>query len=328
MNSNTKSTITLQQINEIFSYHFPTSEITSIDELTEGLFNRAYVIHGTNELLNGVVIKFGTQPGISVLTNEIDIMHTEIAVYELLKSTTIPIPRVYVSDTSKSIINCDYLILEKLNGTTWKSIKDNLDETTKESLLYELGYMTATFHSIKGAYFGYINRPNQIKHQAWSAAFLAIVKDALNDSKSFDFELPLENINNAISKHLHLLDEIVEPCLVNNDLYGNIILSRDSKDIVGVVDFERCYYADPYVDFISSSMLFEDVETANSFKRGYESFTGKPLLITENDRIRMNLYRLHKALIQYNESHRYEEEFKLQVQTYMRMKIYKYLDSL
>lgn len=326
--SKTKSTVKRQQINEIFSYHFPASEISYIEELTEGLFNRAYAIYGTNELINGVVIKIGTQPGTKVLTNEINIMHTEISVYSLLKNLTIPIPKVYVSDTSKTIINCDYIIMERINGITWKSIKNNLDETTKESLLYELGHLTASFHSIKGNYFGYINRPHQINHLTWSSAFSMIVNDAINDSKYFGFELPLNSIKNAINKHLHLLDEIVEPSLVNNDLYGNIILSKDSRKIVGVVDFERCYFADPFVDFISSSMLFEDVETAYSFKRGYESFTEQPLLITENDSIRMNLYRLLKALIQYNESHRYEEEFKIQIQTYMRMKIHKYLDLL
>lgn len=255
-------------------------------------------------------------------------MLTEIAVYELLKNTSIPIPKIHFFDTSKDIVNCDYIIMEKLKGTTWKSINNDLEEHTKESLLYKLGFMTATFHSIKGTYFGYINRPNQTEYQTWSAAFSTMVRNAINDSKSFGFQLPLENIKSTIYKHLHLLDEIDMPSLVNNDLYGNIILSKETQEVVGVVDFERCYYADTFVDFISSSMLFEDVETAHSFKCGYESFTGKPLLITENDRTRMNLYRLLKALIQYNESHRYLEEFKLQVQKYMRMKIHKYLESL
>lgn len=171
MTSNTKSTISIDQIQDIFRHRFPDCEIISIDELTEGLFNRAYAIICTKEFMNGVVVKFGTQPGITVLTNEIVIMLTEIAVYELLKSTTIPIPKVYVSDTSKEIVNCDYIIMDKLSGITWKSIQNKLEETTRESLLYDLGYMTATFHSIKGPHFGYIHRNCHIEYSSWGAAF-------------------------------------------------------------------------------------------------------------------------------------------------------------
>lgn len=142
-----------------------------------------------------------------------------------------------------------------------------------------------------------------------------MVDNAINDSKAFGFDLPLDEISTTMSEYRYLLDEIRIPRLVNNDLFGNIMLSRESHEIIGIVDFERCYYADPYVDFISSSMLFENIETAFIFKRGYESYFGRTLTITNNDRIRMILYRLLKALTQYNESHRYEGEYRLQVQT-------------
>lgn len=321
MQSRTKSKVEIQDVENIVCRHFPEEEITRVEELTEGLFNRAYLVTGTGALQKGVVLKIGTSPDIKVLSAEENIMRTEIAVYQMLERTEVLIPRIYAVDTSRSIIDCDYFIMEKLEGVTWKSAQNQLAGEAKERLLEKLGELTAKLHKIKGGHFGYINRKETEQFSSWGAAFAKIVEGYLADCKGFGFILPYERIEKILADNMSLLDEIIEPCLVDNDLFGNCFLSPKLDEIVGTVDFERCLFADPFMDFTSCLTLFDDVEKAPAYLRGYEKEMGKKLVITSHDRKRMTLYYLQKAIAGFAEGYRYEEEFRQKVQGYMKMRM-------
>lgn len=328
MQSSTKSDIKITEVESIIKKYFPQEVISEIKELTEGLFNRAYLITGSGVLKHGVVLKIGASPDIMVLSGEKDIMRTEIAVYEMLEGKGVPMPKIYAADTLHDIIECDYLIMEKLQGVTWKSVQLNLDEAVKNRLLKELGRLTARIHKVKGAYFGYINRKEERQSENWGDAFLAMIEDSLADGKRFQFEFPYERVERVVRENIALLNEVKVPCLVDNDLFGNMFLTRDTYEVEGVIDFERSLFADPYMDFTACLTLFDDVEKAGSYIKGYEEETGRKLRISDKDRKRMDLYYLQKASATFMEGYRYAGEFRAQVQGYMRLRVDALLEKL
>lgn len=50
-------------------------------------------------------------------------MRTEVLVFNLLENTIIPTPKILKTDFSNSIINCDYFIMEKLQGDSWNNLQ-------------------------------------------------------------------------------------------------------------------------------------------------------------------------------------------------------------
>ena len=83
-----------------------------------------------------------------------------------------------------------------------------------------------------------------------------------------------------IDIRIDLLNEITVPALTDNDLFGNIFLTEKEHKIVGVVDFERALYGDPYMDFASCVTLFDNLDDAGGYISGYEAQIGHPLNIT------------------------------------------------
>ena len=46
----------------------------------------------------------------SKLSGEKDIMRTEIAVYQMLQDTGVPLPKIYALCTDRTLVPCDYII--------------------------------------------------------------------------------------------------------------------------------------------------------------------------------------------------------------------------
>ena len=328
MFSCTKSNISVSDVEKIIKKHFPEEDVTDISEMEDGMFNRVYCISGTGELSNGVVLKLGTTPDIKVLSGEKDIMKTEIAAYQMLRETDIPLPKLYALNTDRSIVPCDYIIMQKLSGITWKTVQFDLPEKETKRLLYELGKITAKINAIRGTHFGYINRKEECWFSTWADAYICLVNESLADAREFGFELPYEEIEQVIEENRLLLDEITIPYLTDNDVFGNIFLTPDTYEMVGVVDFERCLFGDPYMDFASCVTLFDNLDDAKDYIAGYEEMIGDKLHITANDRKRLDLYFLQKAVTTYVEGYRYDDAFRPRVQGYMGMRIRVLLDKI
>lgn len=328
MESRTKSKVSEAQVMQVIHRNFPQDEVTKIMELKEGLFNRAYLIQGTGELDKGIVLKIGPSPDILVLSCEKDIMRTEIAVYDMLKKSEVPTPKILEVNTNRDLLDCDYFLMEKLEGVTWKSVQNSMNPQTRSRLLEELGYLTGVMHRIKGTHFGYINRRPEDRCQTWGEAYALFMTDCLKDARSFGYELPYEKLEILLKDYRELLDQIKEPVLTDNDLFGNIFLDPVTFEITGVVDFERALFADPMMDFAACLTLFDDVEKVPEYLRGYERGRGRNIVITPEDRKRMKLYYLYKAVNVFTEGYRYEDTFRGRVQGYMKMRIDSLLNDI
>ena len=330
MKSVTKTNLTKEQIESLVKKHFPEEKTIQAEELTEGMFNAAYLVTGDAKLRDGAVLKVGPGADTEILTYEKDIMKTEIKVYQMLQDQPVPTPKILASDVTGEDISSHYFFMERLKGNTWKSYEKKLTKELKAGLMYDFGGCNAAIHRIEGGWFGYIKDDKRFQFDSWGEAFCSMMHDICNDGKARNYRLPYEEVERITNHHKTLLNQITVPKLVDFDMWsGNIFLDMEKGcTISGIVDFERSFYGDPYADFTSALMIFDDVENEPDFCRGYVNVSGRELTVTEQDRIRMDLYRLYMAMIMGVEVYRYNKAYGTAVQTYVRGRIKKLLKGL
>ncbi|TCN20500.1 phosphotransferase [Mesobacillus foraminis] len=315
MNSNTKSHFPRETIEMIIRENFGKDiAVDTITELTDGWFNAVYILSFVGQGVRGfkeVVIKTGVQESKYVLSYEKNIMHAEILVYSLLQDTIVPVPKILVHDFSKSLVDCDYFIMEKLQGENWMKVDEKITPENKEKLIADIARYTAALHNIKGGYFGYIRNDKEFQFSDWRSAFQNMVHIAIRDGRKGGVDLPYDSILEAFEPLWEILNEVKEPCLVNFDIWKmNIMLAEKDGEyyIDGIIDHERAFYGDPYAEFISLQNICGDVEHNNVFKENYSLLSGKPFTFTRNNKLRFYMYKIYLSLLMGVEVYRYNEE--------------------
>lgn len=325
MESAVKSKLTREQLEQLVEIHFPGSELSEVTELTDGNISSAYILRGTDGLENAVVLKTGMTSGAEGLRYEKDLFPTEIKVYELLQDKGLPIPRILgyslkgiPAQDANEALSFPYFFMEYVEGQTWVKCLEEAKENRPE-LMEKLGYCNGVINGITGPYFGYLKEGEEYHFPTWGEAFSSMMGDILQDGREKHFDLPDKKIEKILAKNLELLNQVTIPRLVDFDLWaGNVFLRRSAGqegisegssgkiEIAGIIDFGHCFFGDSFACFTSAVHLFKDVEKEPEFRKGYEDAMGVPLTVTENDRIRMDLYRLYMALLCTVETYRYE----------------------
>ncbi len=310
MHSITKSNLSTETIRHLVELHFPKEQVFSIVEFSEGMCNGAWKITGTGSLQKDVVLKAGPSDQVQMLTYEKDKLRTEILVYQLLSNREIPIPRLLASDTSRREVPCDYFFMDWVPGATWLSCLYQIPAENRPELMRQLGRCFGAIHSVEGGWFGYIKEDTRFQFDTWGAAFTAMMTDILNDGRKHGCLLPYEKIERVLTMHQDRLNVVKTPRLVDFDLWaGNVFLNApDCTDITGVIDFEQCFFGDPLADFTAAVHLLENVESEQEFLEGYAQIRGS-LHFSEDDRIRMDLYRLYMQIILFVEAYRFDEAY-------------------
>lgn len=335
MISNTKSNLSRETIEMIVRENFGKDIVVEhITELTEGWFNALYVLSFAGQGVLGykeLVLKTGVQSSKYVLSYERDIMRAEIYVYSLLEGTIVPIPKIITQDFSKSLVDCDYCFMEKLQGTNWMILDEKITPDNKEKLIAELARYTAALHNVKGDFFGYIKEDKQFQFPDWSSAFKGMMNTMIQDGRDQRLDLPYEAIMSAFEPLWVILNEITEPSLVNFDMWSkNIMLAEKDGEyyIDAIIDHERAFFGDPYAEFISSATICGDVLKSSIFMENYSLISGKPFTFTRNDRVRLYMYNIYLTLLMGVEVYRYSEEDTRQRLAYCNWKIPKDLLEL
>jgi aminoglycoside phosphotransferase (APT) family kinase protein len=266
-------------------YHFSGCRICSIEELKDGLFNAAYRI----ELAGGPVciLKVAPPDDVRVLRYEQGIMRAEVETMRLVRAQTeVPVPEIYTYDTSRNLIDNDYYLMACIPGLPLNKLRQDLSEREQHEIDRQVGALTRQLNALHGPAFGYVAQPEG--HAAsWRIAFESMLEGVLADGIDAGVSLPLEydEIRDRVSPWYPVLDAVAVPQLVHWDLWdGNIFVDPDTRQINGIVDFERALWGDPLME-----CQFEFRGPESAYAGGY----GRPMFVTEEDTIRRRLYNVY-----------------------------------
>jgi aminoglycoside phosphotransferase (APT) family kinase protein len=290
MQSLSKTPISRQLAEQIVARTFGSrTSISSYRELKDGFFNSAYFL----ELNDGTqcVLKIAPHPSIRVLRYEKNIMQTEVEVIRLVnKRTDIPVPSILCYDPSRSLIESDYFVMDFIEGVPLNKIRKTLSPDECHAIDKRTGQFLNQMNAITGDQFGSFTQP-ELQTKNWLETFDRMLRNVLADGQDAGVILPADYgaLYSQLAAHYQALDEVQIPRLVHWDLWdGNIFIHPETKQITGLIDFERALWADPLME-----VNFGAFGTNPSFMEGY----GKDMLATINQKRRHTLYDVYLFLI-------------------------------
>jgi aminoglycoside phosphotransferase (APT) family kinase protein len=290
MYSFSKITLNHERAQSIVSAHFGAQRrLLAFHELKEGYYNAAALL----ELDDGLkcVLKAAPPDEVKILRYEKDIMQTEVSVMRLVRAQTeVPCPQVYYHDTSRSLLESDFFIMEFLPGTPFHKLRRDFTPDAQARIERGMGRIARQINKISGPTFGYFAKPEQ-PGCSWRDCFGNMLRDLLLDGWEAGVTLPLayDELFQRLEAHFDALDEVETPCLVHWDLWdGNIFVDPQTRKITGVIDYERALWGDPLIEFI-----FSNLDPTSPYVQGYRT----NLLATPDQRRRRLLYNAYLYLI-------------------------------
>jgi aminoglycoside phosphotransferase (APT) family kinase protein len=301
MESLTKRKVTQDEIQALAELAFPGVGVQSATELTDGWFNAVYdVLLGDGR---EVVLKIAPPPETRTLAYEHDMMRGELEFFRRAAEAGAAVPALHHADTSRTLIESDWLFMAKLHGTTIAELVKELSEEELGEVRRELGREVARLHSATSTTFGYPDPGSRSRQATWRGSFLAMVDDVLRDGVELGVELPWPRIAEVFDAHADALDAVTVPRLVHYDLWDNnaFVVDRDGRRAIeGIIDGERAFYGDPLAEFVALDLGLE-LEHYPTLLAGYEEVAEWPLAADPGARRRLGLYKIYLGLIMFTE---------------------------
>ncbi len=261
--------------------------IQQYTELSDGMYNAAYLI----ELTDGrrAVLKVAPPEHVRVLRYEKNILRAEVEVLRLVGAQTeVPVPAVLAYDTSRRLIDTDYCLLAYIPGVSLHKLRPHLTAADQHALDFRTGEYLRCLHTLAGPAFGYFAQP-ALQLPTWRAALTS------------------------------MFEEVPRPTLVHWDLWdGNIFVDPETRQITGLLDWERAVWADPLME-----VNFGAFGLNPAVVEGY----GADLLATPAAQLRRTLYNIYLYLIMIIECTYRRYETKAQ-EDWARLKLIDEMEKL
>ena len=309
MKAITKNLLPEEKIRELVKIHFGEDrKVTSVRELTGGFFAAVYLIGVTGEP-DQMVLKVGVIPGTPLLTYERDVMPTEVACLTMLREkTTVPVPKIYACDFSKTHIKSNYFFMEVMEGSVLSEVSRKLSDKDTAQIRRELAYILTQMHSVKGPYFGYFTEEKEKQFATWKEAFYQMVGMVLEDGRRLKKKIPYDRIEHALQAHGDCLETPKVPALVDFDCHeGNIFVKQgaDGWHISGIVDLERALWGDPIGDFPTAFIFCDDIRKEKVLLETYLEKSDEIRAYTGTEVRKFLLYRMYVLTIMIAETFRF-----------------------
>lgn len=285
-----KLPVTPETAQELFYRHMGrAARIRSYEELTEGYFNAAYRV----ELVDGMacVLKVAPPPEVRVLRYEHDILNTEVEVLRLVASrTTMPVPAVLFHDARCDLLPSPCFAMQFVTGEMLHTLRASLSPQDNDHIDRTCGGYLRQMNAISGPGFGRYT-PSARQFPTWRQAYDQLLTDVLLDGEAEKIELPLsyQELLALARQHYTVFDEVTRPALVHWDLWdGNIFINPQTRQVAGIIDFERALWADPLMEVNFGAFGYNP-----AFIQGY----GLALPLSPAQQTRRVLYNLYLFLI-------------------------------
>lgn len=238
-------------------------EANSVEELTEGFFNIAYKVQVKDQT---VILKVAPPMNVDIMTHEKNIMFSEVDAMRMVREQTdVPVPKILFYDDSKTICDSAYFFMEELKGCSFSSSAEQYSEEEKANIFRQVGSLTKKLSQIKGSAFGYYCQKDK-QGKNWYEVFRSMIEDTYEDAKRKEIIRPVgkEKLLALLSNDRELFEEVKEPRFVHWDIWAGNVFVKD-KEVVGIIDFERCLWADELMEVGFRTYGYEQ-----GFFEGYE----------------------------------------------------------
>ncbi|MBT2516325.1 phosphotransferase [Streptomyces sp. ISL-90] len=306
----------------------PLGDVQALETLGGGTFAtavRATFADGSRSVVKIVAADTGRMS-----TYEKGILGTEARIFGMLADSGVPVPRVQLTDFTRTRLAADVVVTEHLPGAAWNDL--SLGDDEQRTLRRELGAVMTAAHRVTAPHFGYPAPESGLSGDTWREAFGLMVSAALADADRWGVPLPDDGVRAALAAHAACLDEVIAPAVVHADLWpGNVFVDETELRIVGIIDTERTVWADPLLDLVGAEQFSaappdEDIVAGDTAAGGVLA----DLLSTEGGQARLHLCRMYYAILLVTEVtiRGYEGDFAVWYETTARANLDSALERL
>jgi len=257
----------------------------SFRRIATGKFNVSYFVNAGNESL---VLRIAPNQNAVFVFYERGMMRQEPDIHELVLSrTTVPVPRILTYDDSHTLIDRDFLIMERLPGlplTEAHSVSRNI-------VFRQLGEYLAQVHSLTEDRYGYLGAHQPMVPQStWVEAFEIMWNKMIDDIIMVGYYDQEESkmMRSLLDDYIAMFDRPTPASLLHMDIWHQNILVDREGNITGLVDWDRALWGDPEIEF---AVLDYCGISEPAFWEGYGQERD---LVSDSARIRQFFYLLYE----------------------------------
>ena len=233
-------------LNEMISKAFPGKTAMDIQELTEGMCNVTYDITFSDG--DECILKIAAKDRTGNTSNEIRLMDAEVTAMKLVRENcSFKVADVLAYDCSGTICDGDYFFMEKLPGSNYSFIKDNLPEETNRKIAREIGCISRQLCSITNPQFGFLG--DTVRYDSLSGFVRKMLANLISDAqkKKVDLCCDTDKLLKCFEEEKHIFDEVSFATLVHWDMWeGNVFV--DGDHVSGIIDWERAMWGEAFMD--------------------------------------------------------------------------------
>ena len=284
--------LTEPELHSVIASVFPGEAPKTYHLLSGGLFNTTYRVV-TEE--HDVVLRMGPVHRELLLPYEHDLMGAEALTDRLCLENGIPASNVLHLDTSKTIIDRDFMVVDRIDSVPLSD--PSIPEECKGALLRECGKLVQKLHQIQGNRFGRLAKIVAGKgfdnwYDAVESEFLDVFSKA-EEFQVFDADLR-DRVLAFLKNYKTALNTLTEPRLTHCALWaGNILVQRndDSYSVCAIIDGDRAMFGDPILDIATGWISTPD------FLEGYGENAEKDEYAAARNRVYSLFFTLQDAYI-------------------------------
>lgn len=283
--------LTEEELRSVISSVFPNESVQSYSLLSGGLFNTTYRVTTS---MHDVVLRMGPVHRELLLPYEHDLMAAEALTDRLCLKYGIPASTVLHLDTSKTVIDRDFMVVERIDSVPLSD--SSIPEACKADLLLECGRLVRKLHTIKGQQFGRLAKiVTGQGHDNWYDAMAAEFRDVF--TKADELQVFDSSLRDRVFAFLNCrraaLEAVKAPRLAHCDLWaGNILVQKvnGSYSLCAIIDGDRAAFGDPALDIATGWI------TTPEFLEGYGPAGDDPLAV-ERSKVYSLFFTLQDAYI-------------------------------
>lgn len=244
--------VSAEDIKKIFIRSLGESPVWPASLMDGGLFNTTYhVTYGAER--REAVLRLGPVNRQFLMGHEENLMRAEVEVCRLCAEHGIPCSKVLAWDCSRAVVDRDYMIVEYIPSVAMNQAELTGEE--RDALYQEMGAWLRRFHEMEGDSFGFVSRILEGKRfSSWGDALLFETEDILSRMEKY-LGCDGRVVREAFCRNKPLLDCVETGRLLHTDMWeGNVLLDRETHEILALIDGDRAVYGDPDFEFASSWM--------------------------------------------------------------------------
>jgi aminoglycoside phosphotransferase (APT) family kinase protein len=268
--------------------HLPVDPDRLVFEpIATGKHNTSYYVRGADEDL---VLRISPPDDAGFLFYERRMMAQEPQIHALLRAeTTVPVAEILAYDDSRTLLDRDYLLLERLPGQPLTDA--GLAGAELEGVLEQVGVYLAEMHALVADRYGYLGLHRPMVPQAtWIEAFAVMWDKLLSDVVACGgySQEEADAMRRLLDVYRPHFDRHVPASLLHMDVWSQNILVDEAGRVTGLVDLDRALWGDPEIEY---AVLDYCGISEPAFWRGY----GQVRDISFSAQIRARFYMLYEV---------------------------------